>query len=36
MHTKFWSEILKGRDNLEDLEVDGLICLKIGASGGLL
>jgi len=25
MSTKFWSEHLKGRDNLEDLGVDGRI-----------
>jgi hypothetical protein len=25
MHTKFWSENLKGRDHLEDLGVDGKI-----------
>jgi len=25
MHTKFWSEILKGRDHSEDLGVDGRI-----------
>jgi len=23
MHTKFWSEDMKGRDHLEDLGVDG-------------
>jgi hypothetical protein len=27
-HTKFWSENLKGRDNLESLGVDGRIVLK--------
>jgi hypothetical protein len=28
MHTKFWSEILKGRDDSEDLDVDGKIILE--------
>jgi hypothetical protein len=27
-HTKFWSENLKGRDNLEDLGIDGRIILE--------
>jgi hypothetical protein len=27
MHTKFWSENLKGRDNSEDKGVDGRIIL---------
>jgi hypothetical protein len=27
MHTKFWSENLKGRDDLEDLGIDGRIIL---------
>jgi hypothetical protein len=25
MHTRFWSEYLKGGDHLEDLDVDGRI-----------
>jgi hypothetical protein len=28
MHTKFWSEKLKGRDHLEDLGIDEKIILK--------
>jgi hypothetical protein len=28
MHTKFWSEILKSRDNSEDLGIDGRIILE--------
>jgi hypothetical protein len=28
MHTKFWFEILKGRDHSEDLGVDGRIMLE--------
>jgi len=28
MCTKFWSEILKGRDHLEDLGIDGRIILE--------
>jgi hypothetical protein len=28
MHTKFWLEILKERDHLEDLGIDGRIILK--------
>jgi hypothetical protein len=28
MHTKFWSENLKGRDYLEDLGIDGKIILE--------
>jgi hypothetical protein len=28
MHTKFWSEDLKGRDHSEDLGVDGKIILE--------
>jgi hypothetical protein len=28
MHTKSWSENLKGRDHSEDLEVDGRILLE--------
>jgi hypothetical protein len=28
MHTEFWSENLKGRDNFEDLGVDGKIILE--------
>jgi hypothetical protein len=27
-HTKFYSEILKGRDQLEDLDVDGRLILE--------
>jgi hypothetical protein len=27
-HTKFWSKILKGRDNLSDPDKDGKIVLK--------
>jgi hypothetical protein len=34
MHTKFWFEILKGRDTLEDLGVDEriilILCLECG------
>jgi len=29
MHTKFLSENLKGRDSLEDVELDGRIILKL-------
>jgi hypothetical protein len=29
-HTKFWLEILKGRDNFEDLSIDGRILRKQG------
>jgi len=29
MHTKFWSENLKGRDHLEDLGIDGMIILRV-------
>jgi hypothetical protein len=46
MHTKFWSENLKGKDQTEDLGVDGrkfgekvwngCIWLRIGTSGELL
>jgi hypothetical protein len=28
IHTKFWSENLKGRDHSEDLGVDGRIMMK--------
>jgi hypothetical protein len=28
MHTKFWSENLKGRDHSDDLSVDGRIILE--------
>jgi len=28
MHTKFWSENLKGKNHLEDLDVEGRIILK--------
>jgi hypothetical protein len=28
MHTKLWSGIQKGRENLEDLDIDGRIILK--------
>jgi hypothetical protein len=28
MRAKFWSENLKGRDNAEDLGVDGIIILE--------
>jgi hypothetical protein len=28
MHTKFWSENLKRRDHLKDLDVDGRIILE--------
>jgi hypothetical protein len=28
MHTKFWSEKLKGRDHSEDLYVDGRVILE--------
>jgi len=28
IHTKFWSENLKGRDHSEDLAVDGKIILE--------
>jgi hypothetical protein len=28
MHTKFWSQNLKGRDHVEDLDVDGRIILQ--------
>jgi hypothetical protein len=28
VHTKFWSEILKGKDHAEDLGIDGKITLK--------
>jgi len=28
MHTIFWFENLKGRDHLEDLDVDGKIILE--------
>jgi hypothetical protein len=28
MHTKFWSKNLKGRDNFEDIGVDGVIILE--------
>jgi len=28
MHKEFWSEILKGRDNLEGLGVGGMIILE--------
>jgi hypothetical protein len=27
--TKFWSENQKGRDHLEDLDVDGMVILKL-------
>jgi len=38
MHTKFWSEDLKGRDHSEDLGVDGKLILvrilgEIGCEG---
>jgi hypothetical protein len=35
MRTKFWLEILKGRDHSEDLDVDERIILKwiLGKSG---
>jgi hypothetical protein len=29
MHTKFWSENLKGRDHMEDLGVDGNTILEL-------
>jgi hypothetical protein len=28
VHTKFWSENLKGRDHLEDLGIDGKMILE--------
>jgi hypothetical protein len=28
MHTKFWSESLKGKDHSEELDIDGSIILK--------
>jgi hypothetical protein len=28
MHTLFWLENLKGRDNFEDLDVDGKLILQ--------
>jgi hypothetical protein len=28
MHTKFWSENLKGRDHSEDIDVDGSMILE--------
>jgi hypothetical protein len=28
MHTKFWSENLKGRNQSEDLDVNGMVILK--------
>jgi hypothetical protein len=28
MHTKFWSDNMKGRDHTEDLDIDGQIILK--------
>jgi hypothetical protein len=28
MHTNFWSENLKGRDDLEDLGVDGRVTVE--------
>jgi hypothetical protein len=36
MHTKFWSENLKGKDHSEDLDVDGKIILEwiLGKYGG--
>jgi hypothetical protein len=36
MYTKFWFENLKGRDRLEDLNVDGRIILErvLGKQGG--
>jgi hypothetical protein len=37
MHTQFWSENLKGRDDAEDLGVDGRIILEqilYGNGGG--
>jgi hypothetical protein len=36
MHTKFWSENLKGRDHSEDLGVDERIILEwiLGKQGG--
>jgi hypothetical protein len=38
MHTEFWSENLKGRDQSEDLDVDGRITLQwiLGKMGGKL
>jgi hypothetical protein len=29
MHIKFWSENLKGRDHVDDLDVDGRIILEL-------
>jgi hypothetical protein len=29
MGTKFWLKNLKGRDNLEDLDIDGKIILEL-------
>jgi hypothetical protein len=29
MHTKFWSENLKGRDNSENLDIDGRTILGL-------
>jgi hypothetical protein len=36
MHTKFWSENLKGRDHSEGVDVDGKIILEwiVGKQGG--
>jgi hypothetical protein len=38
MHTKFWSEDLKGREHEEDLSVDGRIIFEciFGRYGGKL
>jgi hypothetical protein len=33
MHTRFWSENLKGRDHLEDLSVDGILGKLEGRCG---
>jgi hypothetical protein len=33
MHTKFWSESLKGRDSSEDVGIDGKVIL-LGKYGG--
>jgi hypothetical protein len=36
MHTKFWSENLKGRDNLDNVDVDGRLILKCKGKGKIV